>query len=1181
MASNSNPQKTTRGYAIDSNSKGNTSTSFRDEIGALSSMIQRGTTTETFNQRGDLLRDHGQPRGVSVLPSFQQQHQSRWGKYSETSPGTSTNENMQSCLPLPSRDPNNAPVHQDPHTFTHFCSICNVSCNHETAYIQHLNGKKHQKKSAQLTADSGNVNTLVSSLNVLKGQKNGMDPLVFPPPTLSLACTPAPSMPSSLQSNQKSKSRDGTAESLIIAGENNSASKGHKEYFCSICNVTCNHDLAYRQHIEGKRHQKQMSHLSSGIAVGDPRNNTIRYMHGPVVPQEAGATIPRTSDSTVSAISDPRLEENSFAMDSSTNTVPLAPGNEEDSEEEGEVDEAKEDIEHLYNDFDEPHSASGVDSEGALNNKQRVRAEADSDIDEMFGEDDDKHVRGDDGMSDQDISDMFGDVDSDADVKQSPDENKDSFALSSEISPLQNDDDVDDMFGESSDEEDKYKNKKNDQALTLPKYAPETATIEMSHNSTSQKPLRGLSRSKSNENDSVGIAPNHNDRIDSKPKRVTFSVKPLLDSKCESSNIPLTASGALAAARLRASISKVKIPVATASSSPRSLLKKRKTSISSSAITGQQRTANISKRSYYQQVHPDKFWSLLRSWDFIGELNIATRKGRKPLKKSDQTNTGKKRSFDDANSDKNSSNILPDSFDSIAHYQALWAPLLVEEAKAQLLSEVLSAQSSTSTSWMKRGKLVMGAVVKVELSRSARDLPGDSKGGSNTTPLEPTVTLHLRSMTRGASIGSPVGPNDLLILVREASIVEMALRGNALNNSDGIAANKSVMQDLTKGRLGFVVHALNRRSRSIDGLLVRASQSGWDQFSTLEEMYVIRIGSNVTALREFNALVRLDEVPLSKYLLNGKKCSAEETLSHSVDNIANEAKVDPLSQSGLPVGFRIYVKSKMNASQLQAITASATEYGSGGFTLIKGPPGTGKSTTLVSILNALHLRQYQAYYEGIERIITGSDTSTYYEELAMLNKANEIKPRILVCAPSNAAIDNVVTKIINDRFVDGNGSHYSPNILRVGAGKITEAANKVSLQRNVDSIIEQGADALNLESLVENGRKQLKHLQKEIHKLKVRIQALIDACPYQICDDWEVRIMEENETFRILFVNHKASCDKLRFDKFPPPVVLSSPRLFHQIRPNRRHLTSRPRFGQRKKLAESNNFLTISHCSKT
>jgi hypothetical protein len=183
-----------------------------------------------------------------------------------------------------------------------------------------------------------------------------------------------------------------------------------------------------------------------------------------------------------------------------------------------------------------------------------------------------------------------------------------------------------------------------------------------------------------------------------------------------------------------------------------------------------------------------------------------------------------------------------------------------------------------------------------------------------------------------------------------------------------------------------------------------------------------------------------------------------------------------------------------------------------------------QSTTLVSILNALHLRQYQEYYSGIERIVTESEASTYYEELALLNKANEVKPRILVCAPSNAATDNVVAKIMCDRFVDGNGSKYSPSIVRVGAGIVSDTAKKVGLKELVNSIIQQGADTLNLETIVETGRRKLKSLLKEIQKLKLRIQSIVDACPYEICEDWEIRIMEEqNNTFgfRILFVNHK------------------------------------------------------------
>ena len=35
------------------------------------------------------------------------------------------------------------------------------------------------------------------------------------------------------------------------------------------------------------------------------------------------------------------------------------------------------------------------------------------------------------------------------------------------------------------------------------------------------------------------------------------------------------------------------------------------------------------------------------------------------------------------------------------------------------------------------------------------------------------------------------------------------------------------------------------------------------------------------------------------------------------------------------------------------------------FTLIKGPPGTGKTTTLKGLLNLLHAREYSRFYEQV------------------------------------------------------------------------------------------------------------------------------------------------------------------------------------------------------------------------
>lgn len=43
------------------------------------------------------------------------------------------------------------------------------------------------------------------------------------------------------------------------------------------------------------------------------------------------------------------------------------------------------------------------------------------------------------------------------------------------------------------------------------------------------------------------------------------------------------------------------------------------------------------------------------------------------------------------------------------------------------------------------------------------------------------------------------------------------------------------------------------------------------------------------------------------------------------------------------------------------------------------------------------------------------------------------KPRILVCAPSNAATDELLDRILTEGFCDFGGGTYRPNVVRVGA----------------------------------------------------------------------------------------------------------------------------------------------------
>lgn len=94
----------------------------------------------------------------------------------------------------------------------------------------------------------------------------------------------------------------------------------------------------------------------------------------------------------------------------------------------------------------------------------------------------------------------------------------------------------------------------------------------------------------------------------------------------------------------------------------------------------------------------------------------------------------------------------------------------------------------------------------------------------------------------------------------------------------------------------------------------------------------------------------MDSIPLLKYLLCGKNGpksvnkddNASDKQSSSICLPPSDKKKRSVLDSALGKGFISYIKKKFNTSQLNAIACSAAEYGNGGFTCIKGPPGTGK-----------------------------------------------------------------------------------------------------------------------------------------------------------------------------------------------------------------------------------------------
>jgi senataxin len=183
----------------------------------------------------------------------------------------------------------------------------------------------------------------------------------------------------------------------------------------------------------------------------------------------------------------------------------------------------------------------------------------------------------------------------------------------------------------------------------------------------------------------------------------------------------------------------------------------------------------------------------------------------------------------------------------------------------------------------------------------------------------------------------------------------------------------------------------------------------------------------------------------------------------------------------------------------------------------------------VAILNSLHIRQYNKYYEKV-RQIAAQPTGARQAALELARKA---KPRLLVCAPSNAAVDNIILKIMEDGFIDGQGNRYNPSMIRVGKG-ISAAVRSVGLETKVDAIFSENMDIGRLESSIDGYRMELSRITQDIARLRRRVHAIVSASPWPLSRNWEIRIHEEtfDETGRVFFVNHK---DKTTSYEVPPP----------------------------------------------
>lgn len=183
------------------------------------------------------------------------------------------------------------------------------------------------------------------------------------------------------------------------------------------------------------------------------------------------------------------------------------------------------------------------------------------------------------------------------------------------------------------------------------------------------------------------------------------------------------------------------------------------------------------------------------------------------------------------------------------------------------------------------------------------------------------------------------------------------------------------------------------------------------------EINAVKVMQMTTIEREYSTLEALQYYDLVNQILSAKLSPPSNTFEQQIMKVQQE-----------------YF---LNESQARAIVNTVI---SSGFSLIQGPPGTGKTKTILGIVGYfLSLRN--ATPTGTIQAPTDKKSTTLDQMLK--------KPKILICAPSNAAVDEICLRLKSG--IKTKGQTVRPAIIRLGRTDVVNAELKdVTLEEIVD-----------------------------------------------------------------------------------------------------------------------------------
>ncbi|KAE9031373.1 hypothetical protein PF011_g155 [Phytophthora fragariae] len=405
---------------------------------------------------------------------------------------------------------------------------------------------------------------------------------------------------------------------------------------------------------------------------------------------------------------------------------------------------------------------------------------------------------------------------------------------------------------------------------------------------------------------------------------------------------------------------------------------------------------------------------------------------------------------------------VPSKFRSYEHYFSVWKPLALEEVQAQTINAVTTDHPSPVPITAKGfGATFISKSCKIRVDPKKQNTPGMRRKG-------------------GRENLSELFMNDLLLISRDQDYFRKALA-----SLKGVKTEANSDAGADTPPVGYLAIVATQRA-SKEGLTMTILRSGWGALEKEEAIYLFKLNNLVTSVREFRALCDCSHYELMPLLLSG------------------EHRQGTMQLDSLGLKYVQWLSRTFNESQREAITAAAT---SEGFTLIKGPPGTGKTTTLKGLLNSLHLREYNRYYNAVLDVARRPDNETAKTWAQVGNE----KPHILVTAPSNAAVDNIVSKVIEEGFCDGEGRRYFPKIVRVGRG-LSANVQSVGLENQVDQICSQPLDFL--EGHIGRLRHELMVVERDSLILRDQLRGIvawIEQDPIKALEEFAQAAAQQNE----------------------------------------------------------------------